>query len=494
MTASGALAEAPPTSDHPTAEAATPRRGVLAASLLALALLYTLVIGLGDARAWSGSDAGGKVATIRYMAEHHTWVPEVGYWASDLDPSGGHHPLTKTIVVGHRYIQVTSYPFIYLGVPLWRLFGFNGLLVLPVLGSLLAAYAARRLALALGAARGWWAFWLVGAASPMLFYAGDFWEHSMAVGLGLLAVALVLERGGVARATCAGLLAGIAATMRIEVLVYVAAAALAVLITPPLRRLWLSRPLAIAGAAAGVGVALVGNRVFERLILANAGATTSAGGRASNTLAQAGGAMAQRAHDSILTAFGVFPDETTKYLAISVVVILSLGYLAWRRKRVGQGPASVSEKAAVVVVLAGYAARFAQGLGFVSGFARRGAPLGRGSLRRDHAREACRGHYRCGGGAGDLVRAMEGPVDSPVGRTLPVAVRSTAHGRRCRRHRAGGSSEPGHRAGGGPGCLCHGDGRAVAHPTHPKRRRRSGAHRRRVQGRGGGFTDRPSRP
>ena len=83
-------------------------------------------------------------------------------------------------------MQVTSLPFVYAGLPLYKAAGTAGILLLPIAGSLLAAYAARRLALALGASTGWWAFWLVGVGTPMLFYAGDFWEHSMGVGLMLL--------------------------------------------------------------------------------------------------------------------------------------------------------------------------------------------------------------------------------------------------------------------------------------------------------------------
>lgn len=191
---------------------ARPRRSAAgaAAALLGLMAIYLLVIGAGGVRAWSGSDAGSKVATARSMVEHHSWVPDVGYWAARSDPSGAHHQLLWTRRVGNRWIAVTGLPLVYAGAVLYRVGGLAALLVVPVLGSLLAAESSRRLARLLGARTGWLAFWLVGVGSPMLFYAGDFWEHAPAVGLALLAVTLALGEGRWGRFVMAGLLAGMA--------------------------------------------------------------------------------------------------------------------------------------------------------------------------------------------------------------------------------------------------------------------------------------------
>ncbi len=89
-----------------------------------------------------------------------------------------------------------------------------------------------------GEASGWWAFWVVGLASPMAIYALDFWEHAPGVACIVGAVALlagIVDGAPVpARALGAGALLGLAATMRTEALVYtlvaVGAAAVALLL------------------------------------------------------------------------------------------------------------------------------------------------------------------------------------------------------------------------------------------------------------------------
>jgi len=166
-----------------------------------LAAVYAGVIAAGSADAWSGSDAGGKVATVRSMADDGSWHPDVGYWAETADPAGQFHPLIKTARHGDDWVQVTSLPLVYAAVPLWRLGGSTAILLLPALGALAAAWSARAVARNLGATTGWSAFWLVGAGSPVLFYAGDFWEHAPALGLFVGAVAL-LTRLRSAGATC----------------------------------------------------------------------------------------------------------------------------------------------------------------------------------------------------------------------------------------------------------------------------------------------------
>ncbi|MBV8160887.1 MAG: hypothetical protein JO265_08190, partial [Acidimicrobiia bacterium] len=279
----------------------------LGLSLLALAAIYVAVIALGNTHAWSGSDAGGKVATIRWMDQHHSLKPDVGYWAARWDPTGEHHPLVYTQRHGSQWVQVTSLPFIYAGLPLYRVGGTAGILLLPVAGSLLAAYAARRLARLLGAATGWWAFWLVGVGTPMLFYAGDFWEHSMAVGLMLLAFALALE-GGVVRALAAGVLAGAAGVLRTEVLLYAAAAGVALLAFGGEWRPWVRRPVRVVAVAGGLVAVVVANAAGERAVLGTGLRDTRAG----SNIAAAGSTASTRLHDGVLTAIGLFGDDTAR--------------------------------------------------------------------------------------------------------------------------------------------------------------------------------------
>src|SRR5690606_38061264 len=87
--------------------------------------------------------------------------------------------------LGDRWVNVTTLPMPYAALPLYGLGGERAVLLLPMLGAVLSALAARALARRLDGERaGWWAFWTVGAATPVLVYALDFWEHA----LGLAAV------------------------------------------------------------------------------------------------------------------------------------------------------------------------------------------------------------------------------------------------------------------------------------------------------------------
>jgi hypothetical protein len=332
-----------------------------------LLALYALVVGLGDTRAASGSDAGGKVATVKYMHDHHTLVPQVGYWAASADPSGTFHPLYHTYFRGDYWIQATSLPFVYAGLPLYDLAGTRGLLIIPILGSLLAALAARRLARRLGSRTGWAAFWLVGAASPMLFYAGDFWEHSAAVGLALLSLTLALEapqaggRKGLWTVAAAGLLAGLAAVLRTEVLVYAAAFGLGVILVRDRRRAWLHWPSGVGVAVAAFAAPLVANRLIERAIL---GVTVS-GQRAGTQLSSGGGRLGERAHTALLTAVGLLASESRHDLIVGSVFAALLLVVGWRASR--DRAESLSSKASAAAVAGLYVYRMTLGLGFVPG-------------------------------------------------------------------------------------------------------------------------------
>jgi hypothetical protein len=321
-------------------------------SLVALAAIYVVVIALGSTHAWSGSDAGGKVATIRWMSQHHSLKPDVGYWAAPFDPSGTHHPLIYTQRHGDQWVQVTSFPFVYAGLPLYKAAGTAGILLLPIVGSLLAAYAARRLARALGAPTGWWAFWLVGVGTPMLFYAGDFWEHSMGVGLMLFAIALALE-GGVARAFAAGALAGLAGVLRTETLLYAGFVGIALLLIGGEWQAWLRRPARIVALGAGLGAVLVANGAVERAVLGSGLRDTRAG----SNVAAAGSTVGTRLHDGLLTAIGLFGDDTTKAYVGGAVVVIALLVFTWAifRGRERSPLAVVSGATAVAM----YIARFA---------------------------------------------------------------------------------------------------------------------------------------
>ena len=118
-------------------------RRKLAIALIFIGCVALAVAWLGDPRAASFSDAGGRLATVKTMAETNTWLPDLGYWAEAVDPGGGDHPILFTLRYGDRWVEVTSLPLVVVGRPLWEIGGARAVVLLPVLSVVLAAYAAR---------------------------------------------------------------------------------------------------------------------------------------------------------------------------------------------------------------------------------------------------------------------------------------------------------------------------------------------------------------
>ncbi len=245
-------------------------RAALARPLVACVVLlgiYGCLSLLNDPRAFLGTDTGAKVATIRAMDERGDLDPDVGYWAERFDRNGVAHPLALTRHVGDQWLNVTTLPMLYAAVPLYDVGGLRGILLLPMLGAVLAALAARALSRRLGG-DGTLAFWAVGLATPVAVYALDFWEHSLGLAAMLWGVVLLIDvarRAAGWKATLsAGVLFGLAATMRTEALVYaVAAIGVTVLVT-----WWGDRKLGAAFrtgtiAVAGVAIPLVCNNAVR---------------------------------------------------------------------------------------------------------------------------------------------------------------------------------------------------------------------------------------
>ncbi len=177
-----------------------------------------------DPAGFLGTDTGAKVATLEHMERGDGTTPDVGYWAEEWDPEGTVHPLYQTyLTTDGTWVAVTTLPMLEVARPLYELGGYRLTLLLPMLGAVACAFAARAISTRVGG-DGWTAFWVVGAASPIVVYALDLWEHSIGVAAMVGGVALVLdvvaERPGRWRALAAGGLFGVAATLRTEALVY----------------------------------------------------------------------------------------------------------------------------------------------------------------------------------------------------------------------------------------------------------------------------------
>ena len=393
-----------------------PRRGRAAAAGAALLALYVLLSLFNDPRGYLGTDTGGKVATLLAMERAGALDPDIGYWAEPWDPAGRLHPLYFTYRIGDGWVNVTTLPALYGAYPLFRLAGYRGALLVPMLGAVLTAFAARALAgrLTGGDRRaGWLAFWLVGLASPLAVYALDFWEHSLGVALVAWAVVFLLDIAGGRRswraATAAGLLLGTAATMRTEALIYAAVATVTCCALVALRQGgW--RRAAAAGFAVVVGLALplAANQALERATLQS----DLRAGRAAATVTSAQTAGGDRVGEAILTAAGLEARLAPATYAGAALLVALLLILATGGARSGRGGRAAALAGAAAAGL--YASRALSGLGFVPGMVA-ATPLAAVGLARGWRPFGGRGP-----GAGPAPPASSGPVMAVALLSLPL--------------------------------------------------------------------------
>ncbi|HEX4978769.1 MAG TPA: hypothetical protein VFV35_01775 [Acidimicrobiales bacterium] len=343
------------------------RRPVAAGAILLAA--YACLSLLSSPRGFLGTDTGGKVATLEVMTRGPGFRldPDIGYWAEEWDPDGSLHPLYYTSRVADGWVNATTLPMLLAAAPLYDVGGYRAALLLPMLGSVTAAFAARALVRRLRPSdegHGWVAFWVVGLASPLTVYALDCWEHSW--GAGLIAWGTVLlwdvvrgDRGWRA-AGAAGLLLGLSFSLRTETLVYVAAggAAAALALWPSLRNAGGRTAALGAGTSfAGGFVAIaVANELLERVLVGDAIRSSRARGAA----AGAGEAAGDRLTEAAYTVVGATGSTRGVVLGTLIVVLL-----AWSLRRGSRDPrfAAAGVVGATLVLLL----RFESGLGFVPG-------------------------------------------------------------------------------------------------------------------------------
>jgi hypothetical protein len=227
-------------------------RLLLAAAVAPALALWALL----PAPATVAGDHGVKVLQARTLLEHRGWPRVIAYPGQALDPEGDYLPDTLVRVRGG---VVSTFPVLFsilLALPMAA--GGDWLLpIVPLLGALIAALLAGRIATSIGAPNRAVVSATALAATPLLFYALIPWEHSLATALALGSVlALVGGRDSVPssrRWAAWGVLVGTAVWLRSELAIALAVGVITLLEGPWRRRL---ANAAAAGASAVAAIAL----------------------------------------------------------------------------------------------------------------------------------------------------------------------------------------------------------------------------------------------
>ncbi|MBX3056482.1 MAG: glycosyltransferase family 39 protein [Anaerolineae bacterium] len=219
--------------------------------------LFLLLLGLGGylatTRTFLLSDVGLRFWQVRALLDNGGQSLAVTYPGQVYDPNLQHIPFyfAYALVDGQIFLNIT--PFVPLAAAgFYMLLGEVGLVIVPVLGTVLTAvavYLLLRLTNVSGAV-GW--FWVTAVGTPLFFYALELWDHTPAVACAAWAVygvsrAVVRERWQ--PAFWGGVALGVGLGQRPEMYVFALALGLAALVM-----LWPRRTTAVVlalGALAG---------------------------------------------------------------------------------------------------------------------------------------------------------------------------------------------------------------------------------------------------
>lgn len=208
------------------------RRLALGGVFAALALLYLAIVWLRPTGVFWSLDEGGKLLYMQNVLRTGDAAGPLLYPGRALDPTLAYLPLFYWAQQGGQVYSWWPPAFPLLTLPFYQMLGWLGLYVLPALGgaasALLAGLIAEQLAPAeesawrlRGRALPTWTpaavtALIVGLATPVLFYATMFWEHTPSVALALLALWLAMRSAQEQRlwpATVMAAVAGVAASL-----------------------------------------------------------------------------------------------------------------------------------------------------------------------------------------------------------------------------------------------------------------------------------------
>lgn len=338
---------------------------------LLLFCTYVALSLLNNPSGYLGADTGAKVYTLEIMTAEQSARPAIGYWAEELDPDGSVHPVHQTYRTEHGWVAVTTLPMLELAAPLYEIGGYRAIVLLPMLGGVAAAFAARSVARRIDPlTTGWPAYWLIGLASPIVVYALDFWEHTVGVAciVGALALLLRIVDGGPSWiGVLAGGVLGLGAVLRNEVLVYAFVAVAVVCVALILRERSLRRAIAVGGGALGGFAVLFASNALLEAVVGGLSRSSRATGAASGSISRGSFSSAallwRRVEEGLQTSLGLVSADAVVSALLGAGVVVAI-VAAVRAERRGDRVFAVVCLAAAGAV---YMANAVGGLGFIPG-------------------------------------------------------------------------------------------------------------------------------
>lgn len=176
------------------------------------------------------NDNGAKLIQVESIIQGHYRDYSIPWPGAELDRSLRYSPIPPAIgeVRDGRLYVTYSQPFAIVSSIPYRLFGFRGLGLLPLICGLLVLPAVATLAGLMGASRGAQrlAVGIAGLGTPLWFYSLNFWEHTPTLCLGIWSLVLLLRhlRDGESRPLVySAVLAGLSIYLRADMLLFAAA-------------------------------------------------------------------------------------------------------------------------------------------------------------------------------------------------------------------------------------------------------------------------------
>ncbi len=216
----------PSSGGRPKAASALQASTAVTLAALVFALIAAAIAASSPARTFWICDAGNKAILTQSLLHHRFASAHLDYPGRAHDPTLVHFPIDLPFAsrAGDQFYSQYPIAFAAIVAPWYALFGPRGFYLVPLLAATAAVWLLGRFAMrAFGS---WWAAVVAltaGLATPLVFYAVTFWEHSVTVALAL--GALLLSAGapnsptpGGRRLVLAGALVGLACWFRQELI------------------------------------------------------------------------------------------------------------------------------------------------------------------------------------------------------------------------------------------------------------------------------------